>query len=71
MVHADTDPMMQIRPAYARWAERGRGLGLRDTATGIIIRIRPAVMLNLAVVLCIASGLGIFALASLALSIET
>lgn len=64
-----TDLLDTSRAAYAPWAGAARlaapGLG---TMRGVIIRLQPALLLHLAVILCICSGLGLFALASYAVS---
>jgi hypothetical protein len=69
---ADNSRQSDCRTGYAIWAQRPRrrGLGLAAIYSGAIIRMRPVMMLNLAVALCVVSGLGMFALATYALAAE-
>jgi hypothetical protein len=60
------------RRPYAAWAQtpRRRGFSFGALCTGAIMRMQPVLVLNLAVALLVASGLGMFALATYALTAQ-
>jgi hypothetical protein len=60
------------RQSYADWATKPRrGQGLARRAAAAIIRVRPVLLVNLALMFCVAIGLAMFALATFALTPKT
>ena len=73
MFDAAASAIEEGRQPYADWAmkPRRRGQGLARQAANAIIRLSPVLMVNLALMLCVAIGLAMFAAATFLLTPNT